>query len=99
VKEGTFRRGAPRRNPSARTQLFAADRRTSSKKEETLRRPTEALEETKKHLLPNRLMEDRELEASTAANCALALMPALRAAVAQKDHCHMVGHLRVPKAR
>jgi len=29
MKEGTFRRGAPRENPSARTQLFAADRRTS----------------------------------------------------------------------
>jgi len=29
VKEGTFGRGAHRGNPSARTQLFAADRRTS----------------------------------------------------------------------
>jgi len=29
VKEGTFGGGAPRGNPSARTQLFAADRRTS----------------------------------------------------------------------
>jgi len=50
VKEGTFGRGAPRGNPSARTQLFAADRRTShgSKKEETLRRPTEVPEETGK---------------------------------------------------
>jgi len=50
VKEGTFGRGVPCGNPSARTQLFAADRRTShgSKKEETLRRPTEAPEETKK---------------------------------------------------
>jgi len=50
VKEGTFERGAPRGNPSARTQLFAADRRTShgSKKEETLRRPTEAPEENRK---------------------------------------------------
>jgi len=48
VKEGTFGRGDPRGNPSARTQLFAADRQTShgSKKEETLRRPTEAPEET-----------------------------------------------------
>jgi len=37
VKEGTFGRGAPRGNPSARTQLFAADRQTShgSEKEET----------------------------------------------------------------
>jgi len=51
VKEGTFGRGAPRGNPSARTRLFAADRRTShgSKKEETLRRPTEVPEERKKH--------------------------------------------------
>jgi len=50
VKEGTFGRGAPRENPSARTQLFAADRRTShgSKKEETLRHPTESLEENRK---------------------------------------------------
>jgi len=48
VKEGTFGREAPHDNPSARTQLFAADRRTSHglKKEETLRRSTEALEET-----------------------------------------------------
>jgi len=45
-KRGLGSRG----NPSARTQLFAADRRTShgSKKEETLRRPTEAPEETEK---------------------------------------------------
>jgi len=50
VKEGTFGRGAPCGNPSARTQLFAADRQTShgSKKEETLRRPTEVTEETEK---------------------------------------------------
>jgi len=50
VKEGTFRRGAPQGNPSARSQLFAADRRTShaSKKEETLRRPMEAPEETER---------------------------------------------------
>jgi len=47
VKEGTFGTGAAHGNPSARTQLFAADRRTShgSKKEETLRRLTEAPEE------------------------------------------------------
>jgi len=45
-----FGRGAPRGNPSARTQLFGADKRTShgSKKEETLRRPTEAPGETEK---------------------------------------------------
>jgi len=50
VKEGTFGRGAPCGNPSSRTQLFAAERRTShgSKKEETLRCPTEAPEETRK---------------------------------------------------
>jgi len=50
VLDGTFGRGAPCGNPTARTQLFAADRRTShgSKKEETLRCPTEASEETKK---------------------------------------------------
>jgi len=50
VKEGTFGRGAPCENPSARTQLFAAGRRTShgSKKEETLRCPTKAPEEIRK---------------------------------------------------
>jgi len=50
VKKGTFGRGAPHGNPSARTQLFAADRRTShgSKKEETLRCPTEVPEETER---------------------------------------------------
>jgi len=50
VKEGTFGRRAPRGNPSARTQLFAADRRTShgSKKKETLRCPTEVPEETER---------------------------------------------------
>jgi len=50
VKEGTFGRGAPLGDPSARTQLFAADRGTShgSKKEETLRRPTEVPEETER---------------------------------------------------
>jgi len=50
VKEGIFGRGAPCGNPSARTQLFAADRRTShgSKKEETLRHLMEVPEETRK---------------------------------------------------
>jgi len=50
VKDGTFGRGAPYGNPSVRTQLFAADKRTShgSKKEETLMCPTEAPEETRK---------------------------------------------------
>jgi len=48
VKEGTFGKGAPCGNPSARTQLFATDRQTShgSKKEETLRHPMEVPEET-----------------------------------------------------
>jgi len=43
-------RGAPRGNPFTRAQLFAAVRRTShgSKKEETLRRPMEAPEETER---------------------------------------------------
>jgi len=52
-KEGTFGRGAPCGNPSARTQLFAADRRTShsSKKEETLRRPMEVPEETERNII------------------------------------------------
>jgi len=42
--------GASRRNQSARTQLFAADKRTShgSKKEETLRCPMEVPEETER---------------------------------------------------
>jgi len=50
VKEGTFGGEAPHESPSTRTQLFAADRRTShgSKKEETLRRQMEALEETER---------------------------------------------------
>jgi len=49
-EEGTFGRGAPRGNPSARTQLFAADRQTShgSKKEKTLWRPTKVPEETER---------------------------------------------------
>jgi len=50
VKEGTFGRGAPCGNFSARTQLFAADRRTGhdSKKEETLRCLMELPEVTRK---------------------------------------------------
>jgi len=50
VKEGTFGRGASRGNPSARTQLFAADRRTSHgyKKKETLRYLTEVPEKTER---------------------------------------------------
>jgi len=47
---GNIRKRGPSWDPSARIQLFAADRRTShgSKKEETLRRPTEVPEETEK---------------------------------------------------
>jgi len=49
-------RGEPHGNPSAKTQLVAADRRTShgSKKEETLRRPTEAPEETVRSTIQQR---------------------------------------------
>jgi len=47
-------------------------------------------ENRKKHLLPNSLVEDWKLEAPTPANCALVLMPALRAAVAQED-CPKLG--------
>jgi len=52
-ERGTFGRGAPRGNPSARTQLFAADRQTSrgSKEEETLRHPTEVPEETERRTI------------------------------------------------
>jgi len=48
---------------------------------------------------PGYYPEDRELEAPTAANRALVLMPALWASVELKDRCHLMGHLRVPKAR
>jgi len=49
-ERGNIRKRSPVWEPFARTQLFAADRRTShgSKKEETLRRPTEAPEETER---------------------------------------------------
>jgi len=49
VKQGTFGRGAPRGNSSARTQLFAADRQTShgSKKEETLGAQSKCLRKQK----------------------------------------------------
>jgi len=61
----TFGRG----NPSARTQLFGADRRTShgSKKEKLSGAQRKRLRKQKKQLLPNELTEDRELEAPTAA--------------------------------
>jgi len=51
----------------------------------------------KKRMLPHRPMEDWELEAPTVANRALGLMLTLGVAVAQKDHCHLVGHLRMPR--
>jgi len=49
-ERGNIRKRGPCGNLSARTQLFAADRRTihGSKKEETLRHPTEAPEETER---------------------------------------------------
>jgi len=47
----------------------------------------------KKRTLPHRPMQDRKLEASTVANRALGLMLILGVAVAQKDRCHLVGHL------
>jgi len=53
----------------------------------------------KKRMLPHRPMQDRELEAPTVANRALELMLILGVAVAQKDCCHQVGHLRMPRAR
>jgi len=87
VKEGTFRRGAPCGNPSARTQLFAADRRTShgSKKEETLRRPTEAPEETERsNCCPTGWWRTWSSRHPQRQICAPVLMPALRAAVTQK---------------
>jgi len=38
-------------------------------------------------------------EAPTVANCALGLMLILGVAVAQKDRCQLVGHLRMPRGR
>jgi len=102
VKEGTFGRGAPCGNPSIRTQLFAADRQTShcSKKEKNSLVPDGSARGNKKRrMLPHRPTWDRELEAPTVVNRALGLMLILGVAVAQKDRCHLVGHLRVPKAR
>jgi len=45
------------------------------------------------------VQEDRELEVPTVANHALGLMLILGVAVTQKDRCHLVGHLRMPRAR
>jgi len=53
----------------------------------------------KKRMLPHRPMQDRELEVPTVANRALGLMLILGLAVAQKDRCYLVGHLRMPRAR
>jgi len=96
VKEGTFGRGAPHGNPSARTQLFGADRRTrrGSKKKKLSGTQQKRLRKQKRGLT-----EDRELEAPTAANRALGLMSIPGAAVAQIDRCHLMGHLRMPRAR
>jgi len=53
----------------------------------------------KKRMLPHRSTQDRELETPTVANRALGLMLILGVAVAQKDRCHLVGHLRMPRDR
>jgi len=49
-ERGNIQKRGPSWNPSARTQLFAADRQTShgSKEEETLRCPIEVPEETER---------------------------------------------------
>jgi len=101
AKEGTFERGAPRGNLSAKTRLFGADRWTShgSKRRNSQASKGSAWGNRKKQLLPNRLTEFWELEAPTAANRALGLMSIPGAAVTQKDRCHLVGHLRMPRAR
>jgi len=53
----------------------------------------------KERMLPYRLTEDWELEAPTVANRALGLMLILGVAVTQKKRCHLVGHLRMPRAK
>jgi len=52
-----------------------------------------------KRMLPHRPTWDRELEAPTVAIRALGLILILGVAVAQKDRCYLVGHLRVPRAK
>jgi len=101
VKEGTFGRGAPCGNPSARTQLFGADRRTShgSKKEETRRRPTEAPEETEKATAAQQADGGSRARGGHIDESCTGTDVNTGAAVAQKDHCHLVGHLRMPRAR
>jgi len=99
VKEGTFGRGALCWNPSAKTQLFAADRRTSHGSKKPSSADGSARGNKKKRTLPHRPTYDQELEAPTVANRALGLMLILGVGVAQKDRCHLVGHLRMPRAR
>jgi len=100
VKEETFGKGAPCGNPSVISSLQLTGEESWFKERRNLQAPNgNAWGNRKKQLLPNRVVEDRKLEAPTAANCAPVLMPAQRAAVAQKDRCHLVGQLRVPKAR
>jgi len=53
----------------------------------------------KKRMLPHRPTENRELEEPTVSNRALRLMLIPGVAVAQKDRCHLMGHLRMPRAR
>jgi len=101
VKEGTFGRGAPCENPSARTQLFPADRQNScgSKKEENLRRQMEAPEETRKaNAAPQADTGPGARDAHSGESCTGTDVDT-EVAVAQKDHCHLVGHLRMPRAR
>jgi len=101
VKERTFGRGTPRGNPYARTQLFGADRRTGhgSKKKKLLGAQQKCLRKQEKATATDGLTEDLELKAPTAANQTLKLMSIPGATVAQKDRCHLVGHLRMPRAR
>jgi len=83
VKEGTFGRWA----------LWFKERRNPQVPDGSTRG------NKKKRMLPHRLTQDRELGAPRVANRALGLMLILGVAVAQKDHCHQVGHLRMPRAR
>jgi len=100
-ERGNIWKRGPSWSPSTRTPLFGADRRTSygSKKKKLSGAQRNRLRKQKKQLLPNGLMEDRELEVPTAANHALGLMLIPGTAVTQKDRYHLVGHLRMPRAR
>jgi len=56
----------------------------------------------KKQLLPNRLVEDRELEAPTrphSGKLCTSTDAGTEGSSRTKNRCHLVGHLRVPKAR